>query len=66
MYINFFIGLFGEIGKEFVLSNLGFNIFMRVFSSSSGVNVLASFDDDVLIFDEGDVVKKIFSVCDFL
>ena len=34
-YINLLSGLFGEIGKEPVLSNLGFNISMRVLSPTS-------------------------------
>ena len=65
-YINLLTGLFGEIGKEPVLSNLGFNISMRVLSPSSGANVSASFDDDALTFDEGDAAKKTPSARDLL
>ena len=55
-YINLLSGLFGDIGKEPVLNNLGFKISMRVLSPKSVANASASFDDDALTFDEGDAV----------
>ena len=65
-YINLLSGLFGDIGKEPVLNNLGFNISMRVLSPKSVANASASFDDDALTFDEGDATSKKRSARDLL
>ena len=51
-YINLLRGLFGELGREPVLENLGFNVAMRVQRVDTPASPELSYDDDSIIEEE--------------